>query len=139
MFLLHAIPVSFTVSCLNFPYQIRQLSCFLRKNSLTVTALLSSYIISLCCVPLKRWGGETVLTRRWSLGRSRAPLDVNAIFYLSLAFFLTLWPLDTSFAAKTFNWTISIYSAIHILASIHCWTSGRHIYDGPVVLFKMDI
>ena len=64
---------------------------------------------------------------------------MSAIFYLSFAFFLPFWPLYTPVAANTFNWTITIHSAVKILAFIHCWTPGRHVYDGSVVLFKMDI
>ena len=51
------------------PCQNGQLSCFLRHDSLTVTALLSSYIISICCVSLKRGRAKIIPIRPWSSRR----------------------------------------------------------------------
>ena len=104
--------------------------------SLSVAALLSSYLISIGCVRLKRWRGEPLPPARWSLGRWGAPLNTVALGYVAVAYVFTFFPQVTPVDPTTMNWSSTIYGAVIIFALVYYMIYGRHTYRGPVVLVK---
>lgn len=119
---LSSILVSFIVNCLLSLINIGSSVAFIAIVSLTVPALLPSYLISTSCVLLKRSRSEALPTCRWSLGKWGGPINVVAMVYLSLAYFFTFWPLYTPVTAETFNWTIKF---MMLCSSLRWVTIGR--------------
>lgn len=99
-------------------------------------ALLTTYIVSIGCVVIRRIRGQPLPERRWSLGR--AGLYVNLI---SLAFLTWIWvflffPVATPVTLKTMNWNVLINGGVTILMIVYYVLYGRKFYSGPVVLVK---
>ena len=53
-------------------------------TSLGTGALLSSYIISISCIIIKRVRKEPFLPRRWSLGKFGMPINIFSVLFLTL-------------------------------------------------------
>ncbi|KAK5215529.1 polyamine transporter tpo5 [Exophiala xenobiotica] len=60
--------------------------------SLTLLALLSTYMLSIGCVCLKRIRGETLPPARWSLGRYGLAINLFAVFYSAFAIVFSCFP-----------------------------------------------
>ena len=76
---LHAVGVSFVIVTLLSLINLGSAVAFNAIVSLAVAALISSYIISISCVRLRRWRGLPLPARRWSLGRAGAPINTVAM------------------------------------------------------------
>lgn len=110
--------------------------------SVSNAALLFSYIVSVGCVRLKRFRGEPLLPRRWSLGKWGGLINDLTLAWLFVAFVFSFFPVAPTVgdphAAKNFNWAIVIFSATLILATAYYWVGGRKRYVAPVTLVKQD-
>ena len=53
-------------------------------TSLGTGALLSSYIVSISCIIIKRIRKEPFLPRQWSLGKFGMPINVFSVLFLTL-------------------------------------------------------
>ncbi|KAA6406969.1 MAG: amino acid permease [Lasallia pustulata] len=106
--------------------------------SLGVASLISSYIVSISCLRLKRFRGEYLPPARWSMGRYASTVNTIAIAYLLLVFVLSFFPETRRVVPATFNWGILIYGVMVVFAVVFYFVKGRHGYVGPVVLIKLD-
>lgn len=136
---LNSILVCFVVTCLLSLINIGSAVAFNAIVSLGAAALFSTYAISISCILIKRWRGEPLRPRRWSLGRWGAPVNLAAVMFLILFYFFSFWPLFTPSEATTMNWSIAIYGVVVIFAIFYYHTHGKFVYDGPVVLVKRDL
>ena len=135
---LNAVTVTFIIVCLVSVINIGSSVAFNAIVSLNTASLLTSYIISISCLLLKRWRGEPLPKWRWSLGRLGAPLNTIAVLYLLVAYVFSFFPLTASVTGTTMNWSIAIYGAVIIFALAYFFLFGRHVYDGPVVSVKQE-
>jgi len=78
--------------------------------SLGTAALISSYIVSISCIRIKRWRGQKLSPARWSLGKLGAPINDFSILYLSVVFIFSFFPEMAIVEAESMNWNILIYS-----------------------------
>ncbi|KAJ6127327.1 hypothetical protein N7523_002939 [Penicillium sp. IBT 18751x] len=92
--------------------------------SLTITSLMSAYIVSIGCVLLKRLRGESLPPHRWSLGRYGLAVNVGALCFLLPLFVFAFFPLSTPVTRETMNWSVAI---------------GRHRFIPPVALVKREV
>ena len=53
-------------------------------TSLGTGALISSYIVSISCIIVKRIRKEPLLPRRWSLGKYGLPINIFSVLFLLL-------------------------------------------------------
>ncbi|KAK2748147.1 hypothetical protein FQN57_001272 [Myotisia sp. PD_48] len=106
--------------------------------SLTNSALLSSYIISISCVLLRRIRGQTLPARRWTLGKFGMAVNIGALCYLLPMFVFAFFPLTVNPEPVNMNWGIVMYSAIIIFATIYYVIFGRFTYVPPVSLVKRE-
>ncbi|KAL8882745.1 MAG: hypothetical protein Q9198_000309 [Flavoplaca austrocitrina] len=136
---LNSILVCFIVTCLLSLINIGSAVAFNAIVSLGAAALFSTYAISITCILIKRWRGEPLRPRRWSLGKWGAPVNVAAMLFMALFYFFSFWPLFTPTEAATMNWSIAIYGVVVSFAVVYYYTHGRLVYDGPVVLVKKDL
>jgi choline transport protein len=137
---LNSIIVSFIVSCLLSLINIGSTIALENITSLSLVAILSSYIVSIGCIMLKRWRNAPLLPSKFSLGRTFGLLLNGAsLLFLMLVFVLSFFPGDVNPTPAEMNWTILIYGVVMIAALGHYYFKGRHVYDGPVEYVRKGI
>ncbi|KAK5169166.1 uncharacterized protein LTR77_006475 [Saxophila tyrrhenica] len=100
--------------------------------SLSVLGLLSTYMISIGCVLLRRIKGQPLPHARWSLGRYG--IYINAFGFLYSAFivvmacFPTFLPVDLASA----NWAPLVWVGVMILSGVVYLVHGKWHYTPPV-------
>ena len=133
---MNAIYVSFVITTLLSLINLGSAVAFNAIVSLALAALLSSYMISISCVRIKRWRGHPLPPRRWSLGRAGATINTVAVLYLAVVFVFTFFPQVTPVDPTHMNWSVLLYGIVVIFALVYYFVYGRHVYEGPVVLVK---
>ncbi|KAI1971601.1 hypothetical protein LOZ51_006761 [Ophidiomyces ophidiicola] len=106
--------------------------------SLTNSSLVTSYMISIGCVLLKRLRGEPLPSRRWSLGRFGLAINIAALCYLAPMFVFAFFPPQPNPNAQTMNWAIVMYGFVISFATIYYIFVGRFHYVPPVSLVKRE-
>ncbi|KAE8167101.1 amino acid/polyamine transporter I [Aspergillus tamarii] len=104
--------------------------------SLTITSLMSAYILSIGCVVLKRIRGEPLPPRRWSLGSFGMAINVASLLFLFPIFVFSFFPLTASVDSKTMNWSVAMYVGVLGSASVYYLVRGKHQFIAPVALVK---
>ena len=133
---LNAVLMSFCISVLLFLINIGSTVAFNAIASLGVASLLSSYLISLVCLILKRLHHESLPPARWSLGRYGLWINGVAVVFLVVIWFFSFWPLAREVSATTMNWNVAIYGAALVFAVGYYFVYGKHAYTAPVVRIK---
>ena len=132
---LNAVCVSFIIACLLSLINLGSAVAFNAIVSLTVGAILSSYIISISCVALRKIRKDQPLPHaRWSLGRAGLPCNIIAVVFLLVIYVFAFFPLATPVTMSGMNWSVLIYGAVIVFSMVYFWVYGRHAYEGPVVL-----
>lgn len=106
--------------------------------SLTITSLLSAYIVSIACVLLKRLRGQPLPHHRWTLGRYGMAVNIGALCFLLPIYIFAFFPLYTKVTPETMNWGVVMYVGVIGSASIYYCVRGRHHFIPPVALVKRD-
>ena len=136
--LLVCLAASLVLSAINFGSD----TAFNAILSVSNAALIFSYIVSVGCVRLKRFRGEPLLPRRWSLGRWGAPINDISLASLLVGFIFSFFPTSPSLGdpqwAADFNWAIVIFGATCLLAMMYYFLGGRENYVAPVTLIKQE-
>jgi len=137
---INAINVSFIVTCLLALINIGSTIALNNITSLSLVAILSSYIVSIGCIMVKRWRREPMLPSKFKLGRTFG-LFLNGFseLFLVLVFILCFFPGSPNPTPAMMNWTILIYGVIMIAALGHFWFKGRFVYDGPVEYIRKGV
>ncbi|PYH93788.1 amino acid transporter [Aspergillus ellipticus CBS 707.79] len=107
--------------------------------TLTVGALLNSYIITVSCVAWKRIRGEPLPPHRWSLGRWGLWINLGALAFLIPEFVFVMFPLYSIVDPTTMNWSSLMYGAMLIFSIIYYVLYGHKTYVPPVALVKREI
>lgn len=136
---LNAVLVSFIITCLLSLINLGSAVAFNAIVSLTVGAILSSYIISISCVAIRKIRNDHPLPpARWSLGKSGLPINIAAVLFLLVIYVFAFFPLASPVTPETMNWSSLIYGFIVVFAIVYYFVHGRNVYDGPVVLVKQE-
>ncbi|KAM0799525.1 amino acid/polyamine transporter I [Usnea florida] len=107
--------------------------------SLTLSALLASYILSIGCILSKRLRREPLPPARWSLGRAGMAINIIALIFLLPCFVFCFFPTATPVVAKTMNWNIVMFGGISLWATGYYVVKGRKTYIPPVRIVKRDL
>lgn len=108
--------------------------------SIGVVALLSSYLVSIGCVLIKRIRGEPLLPRRWDLGPVWGMVcNVVALAYLAIAYVFAFFPIGTPVDAATMNWACAAYGFVAIVAVGWYFVYARRVYVPPVSRLAKDL
>lgn len=107
-------------------------------TSLGVNALLSSYIISISCVALKRWRKEPLLPRRFDLGRYGFAINMFSVGFLILVWVMCFFPASPHPTSAEMNWSVMIYGVVVIFALVYYAIQDRKVYAGPVEYIRKD-
>lgn len=84
--------------------------------SLATGAFLSSYIISISCVALRKMQKKTLPRARGSLGLAGLACNIIAVLFLLLVYVFSFFPLATPVEAETMNWSSLIYGVVVIFS-----------------------
>ncbi|PSN71292.1 amino acid transporter [Corynespora cassiicola Philippines] len=136
---LNSVIVSFAVSILLSLINIGSTVAFNSIASLGTCALLSSYIISISCIFLKRWRNETLLPSKFNLGKAGIWINGISVVYLCIAFIFAFFPAFPHPTPDLMNWNILIYGAVVVFSLIYFMWNGRHMYIGPVEYINKDV
>lgn len=101
--------------------------------SLSTIALMATYILSIGCVTLRRFGSEPLPHARWSLGKYGLPVNVIALLYTAWGFFWSFWPNSYQPTPTSMNWACVMFGGLMIISMVSYFTYARKIYQGPVV------
>lgn len=104
--------------------------------SLTLLALLSTYMISIACVLRKRLLHEDLPKARWSLGRWGIPINMFAFFYSGFVIVFSCFPSEVPVALDTANWAPAVWAGVILLAVVVYWIHGRRYYTPPVIFVE---
>lgn len=107
--------------------------------SLTITSLMTSYIITISCLVIKRLRGQPLPPHRWSLGRFGLAVNLGALAFLLPLFVFAMFPLTAEVDVTTMNWSVVMYGGMLIFSTAYYWLGGRHSYIPPVALVKRDV
>ncbi|KAN0082207.1 Amino acid permease domain containing protein [Elaphomyces granulatus] len=136
---LNAVMVSLAVTVLLSLINIGSTVALGAIISLALTSLMSSYIISISCVIIKRLRGEPLPRRRWSLGKFGLPINIASLIFLMPMFVFSFFPLVTPVDTTTMNWSIVMYAGVIGFATGYYILYGRHKFIPPVALVKRDL
>ncbi|KAH8725675.1 amino acid permease-domain-containing protein [Phaeosphaeriaceae sp. PMI808] len=133
---LNSVIVSFAFSIALSMINIGSTVAFNSIASLGTCALLSSYIISISCLFLKRWRNEALLPSKFALGKAGIWINGIAVAYLCMAFVFAFFPTFPHPTAALMNWNILIYGVVVIFSLAYFFVTGRKVYEGPVQLIE---
>ena len=136
---LNSVLVSFVVAILLSLINIGSSVAFNSIASLGTCALLSSYIISISCMFVKRWRNEPLLPSRFSLGKAGIWVNGISVLYLIVAFVFSFFPSFPHPTPDLMNWNILIYGVVVIFSLGYFVAKGRKQYAGPVEYINKDI
>lgn len=104
--------------------------------SLTLLALLSTYMLSIGCVLLKRLRGESLPSARWSLGRLGLPVNAFAFAYSGFALVFSCFPVGLPVDTSTANWAPAVWAGVVLLSLFSSFTHGKNRFTAPVTFVK---
>lgn len=131
--------VSFVVTSLLSLINIGSATALLAIVTLTISSLMSSYVITISCLLLKRVRGEPLPPHRWTLGRWGAAFNIAALAFLLPVFVFAFFPLVSSVDKETMNWCVVMYCGVILIAVLYYVFRGRYHYVPPVALVKREL
>lgn len=133
---LRSIIVTLIISTLLSLINIGSKAAYSNITSLGVNALLSSYIVSITCVCIKRWKKEPLMSRKFSLGRYGLAINMFSVAFLSLVWVMCFFPQVPHPKLDQMNWAAVIYGGVVIFALVYYIAKGRKVYVGPVAYVR---
>ena len=107
--------------------------------ALDLTALLTSYILSIGCLLLKRLRGEPIPHRKWSLGKAGMAINIAALCWLFPVLVFTLFPSTVPVTPDGMNWGCLLFGFMVLFASGYYVIKGRHVYVSPRERLRRDL
>ena len=104
--------------------------------SLSLLALMSTYMMSIGCVLLKRIKGEELPRARWSLGRFGLAINAFGFLYAGFIIVFSCFPVSTPVTTSTANWAPAVWGAVIVLSLIIYEVHGKKHYTPPVVFVE---
>ena len=129
---LNAIFFTIIFACLFALINIGSTVALNQALSLGLSALLSSYLLSISCVLLRRLRKQPLLNAEWSLGRWGIPVNAAAVCFLILTFVLSFFPPVVNPTPQTMNWASMAFGVVVIIAALYYIFRARFHYVGPV-------
>ncbi|KAF2277833.1 amino acid transporter [Westerdykella ornata] len=105
---------------------------YMQVISLGTAAMLTSYLISIGCVALKRLRGEPLLASRFHLGKSGPAINIVSILFLIFLLVFCFFPVAPHPDVQDMNWAALGYGIVVLFAVAYYLVRGRLVYVGPV-------
>jgi choline transport protein len=135
---LNAIFMSFLVTAVLSLINLGSTVAIQAVASLSASLLLTSYMVSISTLLLRRYTGPSLPTRRWSLGRWGALVNIVALCFLCVFWVFSFFPATEVVTTTTMNWNCLMFAIIIVVAALYYLVKARHEYVGPVMLVKRD-
>jgi choline transport protein len=135
---LNAIFMSFLVTAILSLINLGSTVAIQAVASLSASLLLTSYMVSISTLLLRRYTGPNLPTRRWSLGRWGALVNIVALCFLCVFWIFSFFPPTKVVTTTTMNWNCLMFAIIIVVAALYYLVKARHEYVGPVMLVKRD-
>lgn len=129
---LNALCVSLVIVSLLSLINIGSSVAFNAIMSLGTAALLSSYIISITCVRIRRWRKQPLPPARWSMGRFTPFVDTVSILVLIVVWVFSFFPLTAHVNPTNMNWGVVIFGGVILLGMVYYQLRAKKVYKGPV-------
>ncbi|KAK5023718.1 hypothetical protein LTS07_009226 [Exophiala sideris] len=130
---MNSIIVSWVVTCLLALINIGSTIALNNITSLSLVAILSSYIVSTGCLFWRRMYNLPLLPAKFSFSRPLGLfLNGFSMVFLIFAFIFAFFPGDVDPTVAEMNWTALIYGAVMIFCVADYFLRARGVYDGPV-------
>lgn len=130
---LNAILFSYILAILLALINIGSTVAFNIVTSLGTCSLMSSYIVSISCLIVRRITKAELLPSKFDLGAVGLPLNVFSVLFLALMFLMTFFPSSPdNLTPVNFNWNVLVYGSVVVFSIGWFWIKGRNEYDGPV-------
>ena len=100
--------------------------------SLTVSSLLSSYILSIGSFLLRRFRREPLPEARFSLGQYGMAVNIISLIFLISFFIFCFFPTAQPVTAQTMNWNCAMFGGIILFSTSYYIVVGKHVYRPPV-------
>ena len=95
--------------------------------SLSLLGLLSTYMISIGCVLLRRIKGQDLPPARWSLGRFGLPINAFAFLYSAFVLVFCCFPVSLPVSLDSANWAPLVWDGVITLAlAVYALYGKRH-------------
>ena len=104
--------------------------------SLTLLALLSTYMISIGCVLLKRIRKQELPPARWSLGKWGLPINAFAFAYSGFVIIFSCFPNAVPVTTSTANWAPLVWVGVIGVAAVVYLVHGKKLYTPPVAFVE---
>ncbi|RMZ70983.1 hypothetical protein GMOD_00008658 [Pyrenophora seminiperda CCB06] len=130
--LLVCLGLSLAITCINFGSDVTLQAIISVSN----VALIFSYIVSIGCVRLKRFRGEPLLARRWSLGKFGGVVNDLALVFLFISFLFSFFPMLPNPTAIDMNWASVMFGAVVIIATVNYFITDiifPHLSNTPTL------
>lgn len=99
--------------------------------SLSTLGLMSTYMLSIGCVLLKRLRNQALPHARWSLGRWGLWINAFAFLYSLFIMIFCCFPLALPVGVADANWAPLIWVGVILLAAVMYIFQGRKHYTPP--------
>lgn len=97
---------------------------------------MSTYMLSIGCVLLRRLRGQDLPPARWSLGRLGLPINALAVAYSAFVVVMSCFPEYTNPDPIDANWAPAIWGAVILLSVIAYFVHGRKHFTAPVIFIE---
>lgn len=101
--------------------------------SVSLLALMSTYMLSIGCVLFRRLKGPALPAARWSLGRWGLPINAFAVIYSAFIVLLSCFPDSNPTDAADANWAPAIWGGVVFISLIAYLLHGRRQFTPPVI------
>jgi choline transport protein len=135
---LNAIFMSFIVTAILSLINLGSTVAIEAVASLSASLLLTSYMVSISTLLLRRLTGPNLPIRRWTLGKWGATVNIVALCFLSVFWIFSFFPPTAVVTTQTMNWNSLMFGIIVVVATAYYFAKARYEYVGPVMLVKRD-
>ncbi|KAI1083703.1 amino acid/polyamine transporter I [Whalleya microplaca] len=104
--------------------------------SLTLLALLSTYMLSIGCILRKRLCGDPLPPARWGLGRLGLPVNIFAFVYSGFAMVFSCFPVGVPINTSTANWAPAVWAGVILLSFLSYIVHGKNQFTAPVMFIQ---
>jgi choline transport protein len=104
--------------------------------SLNLLALMSTYMLSIGCITLKRLRGQPLPPARWSLGRWGLPINIFGFLYSGFVVIFSCFPNELPVDTGSANWAPVVWAGVLVLSIVTYLLHGRKTFTAPVVFVE---
>jgi peptidoglycan biosynthesis protein MviN/MurJ (putative lipid II flippase) len=135
---LNAALISLAINCLLPLINIGSTAALNAFFSPSGVSILSSYILCIGVLLLKRLRCEALPSRRWTLGKFGMAINIAALCFLVPLCIFMFFPSTVLVTTLNMNWGCLMYGAVVLFATAYYVVYGRERYTSPVHRVRRD-